>query len=1051
MIERLVGFALAQRFMVCLAGLALLFGGLYAFHILDVVAYPDPSPPMIEVITQHPGWSGEQMERAITLPIEIALQGMPGLTEIRSLSIFGLSDIKVYFDFGTDYFRDRQEILNRLQLTVLPQNVQPTISPWSAIAEIFRYELTGDHVSLTDLKTIQDWQIRREFKRVPGVIDVSTYGGTTKEYHVELDPGQLMSYNVTLDQVMDGLAKSNTDVGGNYLTMGEQSFNIRGMGLIKTLDDISNTVVTQKEGTPVFIRNLGKTSIGSRVRLGKVGIDDRDDVVEGVVLLQRGAKALSVLDKVHEKVEDLNARKLPKGVHIKTFYDRTVLIHTTIETVIDILIAGVVLVSIILYVFLGHFRTAMIVALTVPVALLFTFGMMVLGGQSANLISLGAVDFGIIVDSTLIMVESIFYHLAHKSSQGVTVPMHVMRAAREVGRPIFFATTIIVIAFLPLFTMTGVPGKVFAPMSLTYGFALSGALLMAFTLAPALCSLLLTGTIKERDTAVVECLSRRYMALLDWGLCREWLVVGIAVAVLVVAMAAVPFIGGEFMPALEEGNIWMRTTLPVDISFEQAARLVTDIRGVFRQFPEVISAASQLGRPDDGTDPTSFFNAEFLVTLKPFKEWRAEVPTKKALIDQIERRLGVIPGVTFNFSQAIQDNVQEAMSGVKGENAVKLYGSDLQTLEQLAKQIETVMKEVQGVKDLGVLHLLGQPNLVIEVNREECARYGLKVDDVNDVVQAAIGGQTVTKIYEGERWFDLVVRFLPEFRKDIESIGNIVVSTPDGARIPLKQLAAITEQTGAFIVYRENNERYIPIKFSVRGRDLEGTVRDAQQRIEQQIQLPAGYRIEWHGEFDQLQEEKARLAKIVPITLGLILILVYLVLNNFRDALLVLAAVPFSLVGGVLALLVTGTHFSISAAVGFISLFGVAVQGALILISRMQDFLREGWEVREAIMKSAEVRMRPVLMTSLAAAIGLLPAAVANGIGAQSQQPLARVVVGGMLTSAVLILFVLPVLYQLLHRYRRRPNSSATAVAGEPGGQNGDRADALSAGTTLPG
>ncbi|MBX3370310.1 MAG: efflux RND transporter permease subunit, partial [Nitrospira sp.] len=429
MIERLVGAALAQRLMVCFAGLALLFGGLYAFHILDVVAYPDPSPPMIEVITQYPGWSGEQMERAITLPIEIALQGMPGLSEIRSLSIFGLSDVKVYFDFGTDYFRDRQEILNRLQLTVLPQNVQPTISPWSAIAEIFRYELTGDHVSLTDLKTTQDWQIRREFKRVPGVIDVSTYGGTTKEYHVELDPGQLMSYNVTLDQVMDGLAKSNTDVGGNYLSMGEQSFNIRGMGLIKKLDDISNTVVTQKEGTPVFVRNLGKTSIGSRVRLGKVGIDDRDDVVEGVVLLQRGAKALPVLDKVHEKVQELNARKLPQGVAIKTFYDRTVLIHTTIETVIDILIAGVMLVSIILYVFLGHFRTAMIVALTVPVALLFTFGMMVLSGQSANLISLGAVDFGIIVDSTLIMVESIFYHLAHKSSAGVTVPMHVMRAA----------------------------------------------------------------------------------------------------------------------------------------------------------------------------------------------------------------------------------------------------------------------------------------------------------------------------------------------------------------------------------------------------------------------------------------------------------------------------------------------------------------------------------------------------------------------------------------------------------------------------------------------
>jgi cobalt-zinc-cadmium resistance protein CzcA len=629
MIERIVQFALTQRLFVCIAGLGLLFGGLYAFHALDVVAYPDPSPPMIEIITQYPGWSGEQMERAVTLPIEIALQGMPALTDIRSLSIFGLSDIKVYFAFDSDYFRDRQEVLNRLQQVTLPQNVQPTISPWSAIAEIYRYELVGEQLSLTDLKTIQDWQIRREFKRVPGVIDVSTFGGTTKEYHVELDPGQLMSYNVTLNQVMEGLSKSNTDVGGSYLTMGAQSFNIRGMGLIKTLDDIASTVVTEKEGTPVFIRNLGKTSLGHRVRLGKVGIDDRDDVVEGVVLLQRGAQALPVLEKVQDKVAELNKTKLPQGVKIKTFYDRIVLIHTTIETVIDILIAGIILVSVILYIFLGHFRTAMIVALTVPVALLFTFGMMVLNKQSANLISLGAVDFGIIVDSTLIMVESIFYHLSHKRSHGLTVSMHVMRAAREVGRPIFFATTIIVIAFLPLFTMTGVPGKVFAPMSLTYGFALTGALLMAFTLAPALCSLLLSTSLPDRDTKIVEQVKRLYLTVLNWGLRHEMVVIGVAVLFLVMAMAAVPFVGGEFMPALEEGNIWMRTTFPVDISFEEAGHLVTEIRGIFRQFPEVVSAASQLGRPDDGTDPTSFFNAEFLVTLKPFKQWLLRCRTRR--------------------------------------------------------------------------------------------------------------------------------------------------------------------------------------------------------------------------------------------------------------------------------------------------------------------------------------------------------------------------------------------------------------------------------------
>jgi cobalt-zinc-cadmium resistance protein CzcA len=1018
MVEKVVGFALTQRLFVCVAGLMLLFGGLYAFHILDVVAYPDPSPPMIEVITQYPGWSAEQIERAITLPIEIALQGMPGLTDIRSLSIFGLSDIKVYFDFGTDYFRDRQEVLNRLQMITLPQNTQPTISPWSAIAEIYRYEVEGPGKSLTDLKTIQDWQIRREFKRVPGIIDVTTFGGTTKEFHVDLDPGQLISYNVSLDQVIKALVRNNTDVGGNYLTMGAQSFNVRGLGLMRDLDDIADTVVAEKEGTPIFVRNLGNISLGHRVRLGKVGINERDDVVEGVVLLQRGEKALPVLDRVHKKVEELNNKRLPAGVHVKTVYDRTVLIHTTIETVVDILIAGVVLVSVILYVFLGHGRTALIVTLTVPVALLFTFCLMVLRGESANLISLGAIDFGIIVDSTLIMVESIFYHLSHKRTQGLTVPMHVMRAAREVGRPIFFATTIIVVAFLPLFTMTGVPGKIFAPMSLTYGLALTGALLMAFTLAPALCSLLLTGPIQERDTAIVGWIKEGYLRLLGWALDHDYAVVGMAVVALGLAIAVVPLIGGEFMPALEEGNIWLRATFPVDISFEQAAQLATQIRAVFQQFPEIVDVVSQLGRPDDGTDPTSFFNSEFLVTLKPKSEWRSSIGSKQQLIEEIETLLQSFPGVIFNFSQAIQDNVQEAMSGVKGENAIKLYGSDLRVLETEAAHILSVMKGIRGVKDLGVFHLLGQPNLIIEVNRQECARYGLQVGDVNDVIQAAIGGQAVTQVYEGEKWFDLVVRFLPEFRQDIETIGQIQVSTPGGAKIPIKQLATISEQTGAFIIYRENNERYIPIKFSVRGRDLEGTVTEAKESLARAVTLPDGYHMDWHGEYDQLQDEKSRLAKIVPITLLIILFLVYFVLKSIRDALLVLIAVPFSLVGGVLALALTGTHFSISAAVGFISLFGVAVQGGLILITRIQDHVHEGMDVRTAILKSAEVRMRPVLMTSLAAAIGLLPAAVATGIGAQSQQPLARVIVGGMLTSAALILLVLPILYRLFHRQR---------------------------------
>jgi cobalt-zinc-cadmium resistance protein CzcA len=1019
MITRIVEIALAQRFLVCALGFLLFFGGLYAFHLLDIVAYPDPAPPMVEVIAQFPGYSAEEIERQITIPIEVALNGTPRLTDIRSLSIFGLSDVKVYFDFDSDIFRDRQEVLNRLNSIQLPQGVQPVLSPWWAIAEIYRYELTGQDISLTDLKTIQDWQVRRAFKRVPGVIDVTTFGGTTKEYHVDLDPGKLISYGVNLSQVMTALANSNANVGGNYLTIGAQSYNIRGLGLINDLADIENVMVAEKEGTPIFVKTLGTVTVGHRVRLGKVGIDDRDDVVEGVVLLQRGYQALPVLDKVREKVADLNGSKLPPGIQIKTFYDRTALIHTTVETVTDILISGMVLVFVILVVFLGNLRAAFIVALTIPLSLLFTFTLMVLAGQSANLISLGAIDFGIIVDATLVMVESIFYQLGRSARQPLTVNQHIIRAVSQVGRPIFFSTAVIVVAFVPLFTMSGVPGKIFAPMSITYGLALIGALLMAFTLAPVLCSLFLRSLNGETDTAVIRTVRRIYLRFLAWVLDRRILVVSCSTGLVVLAFLALRFLGGEFMPALEEGNLWVRATMPVDISFDQADRLTNDIRRMFKELPEVETVVSQLGRPDDGTDPTSFFNAEFLANLKPASAWRPGVK-KDALIEEIEGRLKSIPGVIFNFSQVIEDNVEEAMSGVKGENSIKLFGYDLKLMEAKAVEIESVMKEVPGVKDLGIFRLVGQPNLLIRVDREASARYGLRVSDVNAVVQAAIGGQAVTQVYEGEKLFDLVVRFLPEYRQDVESIGNILVSTPDGVRVPLKQVAAITTQTGAFIIYRENNERYIPIKFSVRDRDLESTVEESQGKLTQQVTLPEGHRMEWAGQYDQLKEEQARLMKIIPLSLVIILFLLYTTFDSLKDAVLVLAAVPFALVGGVLSLVITDTHFSISAAVGMISTLGVAILGGVLLISRIEEFRRAGLDVRQSVMRGADIQMRPILMATLAAAIGLLPASVASGIGAQAQRPLARVVVGGMLTAAFVILVVLPVLYEMVHQYDNR-------------------------------
>jgi len=1016
MIARLVEMSLVQRILLCALGFALLFGGLYSFHLLDIIAYPDPSPPMVELITQNPGWSAEEIERQITIPIEVALTGMPGLTDIRSLSIFGLSDIKVYFDFGTDNFRDRQEVLNRVASVEFPPGVQPVLSPWWAIAEIYRYELTGEPgIGLTELKTVQDWQVRRAFRRIPGVIDVTAFGGTTKEYHVDIDPGRLISYGVSLSQVMTALQNSNANVGGNYLTLGAQNYNVRGVGLINGIEDIENVMVAQKDGTPIYVKTLGNVNVGSRIRLGKVGIDDRDDVVEGVVLLQRGYKAMPVLDHVREKVDELNGWKLPSGMKVKTFYDRTALINTTVETVTDILISGMVLVFLLLYAFLGNFRAAGIVALTIPMSLLFTFAMMVLIGQSANLISLGAIDFGIIVDATLIMVESIFFHLAHAKTPGLTVHQQIVRAARQVGQPIFYSTTIIVVAFIPLFTMTGVPGKIFAPMSITYGFALLGALLMAFTLAPVLCSFLLTGPISEADTILVKPLRRMYQRTLDWALDHRQVVVALAAGLLIVALVALQFLGGEFMPALEEGNLWVRATMPVDISFDQAARLASDIRAMFRQSPEVTTVVSQLGRPDDGTDPTSFFNAEFLANLKPQAEWRRGF-TKDDLVEEIEMRLKTIPGVIFNFSQVIQDNVEEAMSGVKGENSIKLFGADLKTMETLAGQIEKQMHQVRGVKDLGIFRLLGQPNLLIKVDRQASARYGLQVSDVNAVVQAAIGGQGVTQVYEGERLFDLVIRFLPEYRQDVEAISNILVSTPDGARIPLKQVATIATQTGAFIIYRENNERYIPIKFSVRDRDLESTVEEAQALLAKTVTLPERYRMEWAGQYDQLKDEQKRLAKIVPLSLLLILLLLYITFDSLKNALLVLSAVPFALIGGVIALVATHTNFSISAAVGIISTLGVAILGGVLLISRIEDGRQAGLNLREAIMQAAAVQMRPILMATVGAAIGLLPAAVATGIGSQAQKPLARVVVGGMLTAAFLILVVLPVLYELVHR-----------------------------------
>jgi heavy metal efflux system protein len=1030
MVGKIIELVLRERLLVIALSVALVIGGLYAFHYLNIEAYPDPAPPTIEVIAQNPGWSAEEMERQITLPIETQLSGMPGVAHIRSISLFGLSDIKCYFQFESDYNQDRQEVLNRLQSVTFPPGVQPELSPWSAIGEIYRYQLVGKDHSVMDLKVAEDWILERQFKQIPGVIDVVSFGGPTKEFHVDLDPNKLIGYGISVPQVMTAIANSNSNVGANYLEIGEQSYNVRGIGLFKDADDIGNVVVNARSGTPLYLRQLGEVSVGAKIPLGRVGKDDEPDIIQGIVMMRRGEQSLPTLERVRQKVDQLNQGILPKGMQIVPYYDRTDLINVTTHTVTHTLVTGMILVALILIAFLGDLRASLVVAISIPLSLLFTFVLMVIRGDSANLISMGAIDFGIIVDASVIMVENIFRHISDPRLYSLGIRHTTVRAAQEVGAPIFFASAIIVAAFLPLFTMRGVEGKVFGPMALTYGFALTGALLLALTYSPALASLVLRERAEHRDTLLVRGLNRIYLPLLRRALARPWLTVTIAVVALVATTATLPFLGGEFMPKLEEGNLWVRASMPNTVSFTYANQLADEMRSIMKRYPEVTTVVSQLGRPDDGTDPVSYFNCDFFVNLKSQDEWPGGM-SKPELIRQMEADLRRIPGVDFNFSQNIQDNVEEAMSGVKGENSIKLFGDDLEKLEATATQITQVMKAVPGVADLGVLSELGQPNLLIQVDRQRAARYGVAPGDINATVQAAIGGQAVTQVLDGERRFDVAVRFLPQFRGTVDAIAKIPVSTPSGGPIPLRNLADINKQTGASFIYREDNARYIPIKFSVRGRDLQSTIAEADATIKKSVKLPGGYHYEWAGEFQELQDAVKRLEIVVPISVLLIFALLYGNFRNLRDSLLVLGAAPPALVGGILALLITGTTFSISAAVGFISLFGVSMLNGVVLVSYIKELRDKGADLTEAVYRGSALRLRPVLMASLAAAIGLLPASIATGIGSETQKPLARVVVGGMITAPVLLLLVLPALYVLVHRNSKVRASSRRTVATE--------------------
>ncbi len=1031
--KALIALSLSRRSLILAMFLVFLIAGLLIFQRLNIEAYADPAPPMVELITQYPGFSAEDMERYITIPLEVALAGMPGLQNKRSISLYGLSDIKLQFNYQTDYWFGQQQVLNRVSQVQLPNNIQPFVSPTSPVGEVFRYQVKAPKgYSLLELKTLEDWLIERRLRTVPGVIDVVGWGGLTKEYHIDIDLKKLIAVNIPLQQVLQQVTAANLNVGARTINLGEQSVNVRGIGILQTLRDMESIVLTQSGGTPVLIKDVAAVSVGNAQRLGIIGRDNAPDIVEGIVLMRRGEKTREVVNGIEAEVDRLNkSGELPPGVRMETYYDRKDLVNLTTHTVLESLLFGVCLIFVIQYLFLGDLRTALIVSATIPAALFFSVILMVVRGDSANLLSVGAIDFGIIVDSTVILVENIYRRLMHPEPFGLLkgdtstlfprLPfreklLRIFASCLEVDKAIFFSASITIAAFIPLFTMQGVEGQIFAPMAKTYGYAMVGAILATFLITPMLSSYLLPLPLEEKETLLIRLLNRAYRPAIRASFRHRYLTIGAALLLLLVCGYLATRIGSEFLPKLEEGNLWIRASLPPTISLEAGVPYVTRMREYLKAQPMVETVISQHGRPDDGTDPTGFFNVEFFAPLAPFSDrskW-GEL-TKPGLVEKLKDQMTrEFPGVVFNFSQNIEDNVQEAVSGVKGENSIKLFGDDLEVLEREAENIKTQISQVRGVQDVGVFHQIGQPNLLIKVDRSRCARYGLQASDVNNIVQAAIGGQAVTQILEGDRQFDLRVRLTPEYRSDVEAIRRIPVPTPSGAIAMLADVAGIGLSPGASYIYRENAHRYIPIKFSVRGRDLGGAVGEAQARVRERVHLPAGYHPEWSGEFGALQEAKERLAWIVPLSLMLIMVLLYGLFNNLRDSVMALWDIPFATCGGILALYVTGLNLSVSAAVGFISLFGVSVMNGILVLTYYGQLREDGLEREPAMIQAAETRMRPLLMTSMSACVGLLPAALSHGIGSQVQRPLATVIVGGMLLGPGLILLFVPVLRVVL-------------------------------------
>jgi len=1072
-LKSILAFGLTRRPIILLCLLVFIGGGLIAFKKLNIEAYPNPAPVILEITAQAAGLSAEEMERYYTIPMEVGLYQTPGVVNIRSTSFYGLSFVRVTFEWGIDYYTAYTRAALSLQQNVsLPNSVQPNIQGSSLVGEVYRYQLVGpSNFGLTNLRTVQDWIVTRRLFTVPGVVAVNSWGGTTKQYNVEVDLPKLDAYNITIPQIISALGNANINVGGREITVGQQSVNIRGVGLFDSggesdltqgwkVNDIENVVLTQVNGVPVQVKDVAKVSVGFRPRLGIAGRDHDDDVALAIVVMNRTFHTNDVVPRIKAEIDKLNSDgSLPPGVKLVPYYDRSTLVSVTTHTVLHNLIFGCLLVFFVQWIFLGDLRSAIIVGANIPFALFFSVIILVLRGADANLLSVGAVDFGIIVDSAVILVENIFRNFqARPEEQQLLLqqlaegrfgadPTHpadgasawtdrlriIFVSALQVDKAVFFSSAITIAAFIPLFTMQGVEGQIFNPMARTYGYALIGALIATFTITPVLASYLLPEHVRELETITVRALRRIYTPVLRWSLSHRKIMLVIAAVFLAATALLATRLGTEFLPALEEGNLWIRASMPLTIGLEAGEPAARKMREILLRHPEVITVVSQHGRPDDGSDASPFSNVELFAPLKPFDEWPAYL-TKDKLIEQLQQEFNdELPGVTFNFSQYIQDNIEEALSGVKGANAVKIIGRDQVILEQLARQVLHEMEQVKGVEDLGVFWVRGQPNLNITVDRERAARYGLNTGDVNTVVQATLGGAPATTLLEADRQFGVVVRLAPEYRSSLEAVRNIKVAfpTPAGtnAYIPLSELADITLDTGASYIYREATQRYIPVKFSVRGRDLGSTVAEAQQRIAQNVKFPNGYRIEWSGEFEELQQAKERLAIIVPISLATILVLLYGLFNSFRDCLLALAGIPFAVAGGVLALYFLGLDFSISAAVGFISLFGVSVMNGILIMTYYNQVKASGMGTVEAMFHAAEQRMRPMLMTALSACIGLLPAAVSTGIGSQVQRPLATVIVGGMFIGPILLLVLVPALQTLFLGTEGGPTPEAEAEA----------------------